>query len=39
MVGGIAAAQLFAIILFIAGAAFLLVRHLWLPRKIKPKTA
>jgi phosphatidylglycerol---prolipoprotein diacylglyceryl transferase len=35
MVGQIAAAQLFAIILFIAGAAFLLVRHLWLPRKTK----
>jgi phosphatidylglycerol:prolipoprotein diacylglycerol transferase len=39
MVGEIAAAQLFAIILFIVGAAFLLVRHLWLPSKTKPKAA
>jgi phosphatidylglycerol:prolipoprotein diacylglycerol transferase len=39
MVGSIAAAQLFAIILFIAGAAFLLVRHLWLPRKTRQTTA
>ncbi len=39
MVGSIAAAQLFAIILFIAGVAYLLVRHLWLPRKAQPKTA
>lgn len=39
MVGSIAAAQLFAIILFIAGAAYLLVRHLWLPRKAQPKAA
>ncbi len=35
MVGSIAAAQLFAIILFVAGAAYLLIRHLWLPRKAK----
>ncbi len=33
MIGNIATAQLIAIIFFIAGAAFLLVRHLWLPRK------
>ncbi len=33
MVGKIAAAQLFALIFLIAGAAFLLVRHLWLPRR------
>ncbi len=33
MVGTIAAAQLFALIFLIAGAAFLLVRHLWLPRR------
>jgi phosphatidylglycerol:prolipoprotein diacylglycerol transferase len=39
MVGSIAAAQLFAIILFIAGAVFLLVRHLWLPRKTRQTTA
>lgn len=37
MVGSIAAAQLIAIILFIAGAAFMLVRHLWLARR--PATA
>ncbi|MEJ5308541.1 MAG: prolipoprotein diacylglyceryl transferase [Anaerolineae bacterium] len=34
MVGKIAAAQLFALIFLITGAAFLLVRHLWLPRRM-----
>jgi len=33
MIGNIAAAQLFALIFLIVGAAFLIVRHLWLPRR------
>jgi len=33
LIGAIAAAQLFALIFLIGGAAFLLVRHLWLPRR------
>jgi phosphatidylglycerol:prolipoprotein diacylglycerol transferase len=39
MVGTIAAAQLVAIILLIVGVAYLLVRHLWIARRTKPKTA
>jgi phosphatidylglycerol:prolipoprotein diacylglycerol transferase len=39
MVGTIAAAQLVAIILLIVGIAYLLVRHLWIARRTKPKTA
>jgi len=35
MVGNIAAAQLFALIFFITGAAYLLVRHGWLPRQAR----